>query len=77
MLLSAISMAIQCFVIGFVLPYRARMQLFTQRFLDTHFGEEYFKVTKGKISKGGYPDMGSGRYSEKLSYEEWLYFNNA
>jgi hypothetical protein len=26
--------------------------------------------------KGGYPDMGSGRYSAKLSDEEWIKFNN-
>jgi hypothetical protein len=24
-----------------------------------------------------YPDMGNGRYSEKLSYKEWFEFNNA
>ena len=29
------------------------------------------------ITKGGLPDMGSGRYSEKLSYKEWLQFNNS
>lgn len=27
--------------------------------------------------KGGYPDMGCGRYAAKLSDEDWLLFNNA
>jgi glutathione S-transferase len=25
----------------------------------------------------GYPDMGSGRYTDRLTYEEWFHFNNA
>ena len=29
------------------------------------------------MSAGGYPDMGCGRYSSKLSYADWLYFNKA
>jgi uncharacterized membrane protein YecN with MAPEG domain len=31
----------------------------------------------GDIQKGGYPDMGSGRYSAELSYGDWFRFNNA
>ena len=27
--------------------------------------------------KSGYPDCGSGRYSDKLTYEEWVNFNKA
>ena len=26
---------------------------------------------------GGFPDCGDGRYSEKLSYKDWIEFNNA
>jgi hypothetical protein len=26
--------------------------------------------------KGGYPDMGNGRYAAKLSDDDWLKFNN-
>lgn len=30
-----------------------------------------------KLPQGGYPDMGNGRYSDLLSYDKWLLFNNA
>lgn len=29
-----------------------------------------------KLPKEGYPDMGSGRFAEKLSYKDWYIFNN-
>ena len=32
---------------------------------------------KTKIGQGGYPDMGSGRYSEALSYKDWYLYNNS
>jgi hypothetical protein len=30
-----------------------------------------------RIARGGYPDTGNGRYSQALSYKDWLQFNNA
>jgi hypothetical protein len=30
-----------------------------------------------EVPKAGYPDMGGGRYSEKLSYKEWFEFGVA
>jgi hypothetical protein len=42
-----------------------------------NFGEEHKLVTGLDIEKGGYPDMGNGRYSAKLPYQEWYRFNNA
>ncbi len=29
------------------------------------------------MPKGGYPDMGNGRYSDKLTYKQWFEFNVA
>lgn len=41
-----------------------RFKVFNAKFLRTHFGEEYKKVTGNDIGKtAGYPDMGNGRYS--------------
>ncbi|CDW75969.1 UNKNOWN [Stylonychia lemnae] len=40
---------------------------------DEH--EKFFPGTQ--INKEGYPDMGNGRYSQKLSYKDWYNFNNA
>ena len=42
--------------------------------------ERCFPNAQGKakeLPKGGYPDMGSGRYSERLSYKDWYLFNVA
>ena len=45
--------------------------------MRTNFGEEHRNATGNEITVGGYPDMGSGRYSSKLTYEQWYKFNNA
>ena len=29
------------------------------------------------LATGGFPDCGEGRYAEKLSYPDWIKFNNA
>lgn len=39
--------------------------------------EDHKKATgEQKLPQGGYPDCGSGRFSNLLSYEGWLVFNN-
>jgi len=45
--------------------------------MNQHFGVEHKQLFGKEIEKGGYPDMGNGRYSQKLSYEQWYKFNNA
>lgn len=39
--------------------------------------EEHKKGFGGSIHPNGYPDLGNGRYSAELPYENWLVFNNA
>jgi hypothetical protein len=48
-----------------------RRKLFSAEFFAKHF------PTLKPLPKGGYPDMGNGRFSAKLSDEEWLKFNYA
>jgi glutathione S-transferase len=45
--------------------------------MSQHFGTEHKQIFGKDIEKGGYPDMGSGRYASKLTYEQWYKFNNA
>lgn len=45
--------------------------------MKINFGTEHKNSTGLDIEKGGYPDMGNGRYSSRLSYEQWYRFNNA
>ena len=41
--------------------------------------DEIHKQATGdeKAPKNGYPDMGNGRFSADLSYDQWFLFNNA
>lgn len=50
-----------------------------------HFSEEYMRrfnnIHESEVGilnapKGGYPDMGNGRYAADWSYKEWFIFNN-
>ena len=41
------------------------------------FKESFPEISDTKPTKLGFPDIGSGRHSEKLSYKSWVEFNNA
>lgn len=73
--LSAIS--IHYFIVGFFMALPARSKIFNKEYLQKNFGEIHSSEVGGEIAGGGYPDMGSGRYAEKLSYGDWFRFNNA
>jgi len=69
--------AFEILLIGFFIPGKLRGELFNEEFMKKYFGEEHKNATGKEIEKGGYPDMGNGKYSAKLSYEDWYKFNNA
>ena len=75
-IIAGVLIGLEIILIGFVIPGGAR-KVFTKEFMEEHFGEEHKNATGKEIEKGGAPDMGSGRYSQKLSYKEWYDFNNA
>ena len=55
-----------------------RSKLFTQEFMDENFKAEH--ETSGltdPLKKGGYPDVGSGRYTMATGYKGWYDFNIA
>jgi len=56
----------------------ARSKLFNIDFLEKNFGEEHRAAfgPNSSLTKGGYPDQGDGRYSKKLSFEDWFFFNS-
>jgi len=62
---------------GFFVAYRVRMQIFKQDFMEDGFQEQHLEATGDNIYPKGYPDMGDGRYAERLSYFDWLKFNRA
>lgn len=59
----AAMMAVQVLLQGFSIG-SIRRKLFTEEFFKKNFPNH-------KYAKGGYPDMGNGRYSAKLSIEDW------
>lgn len=65
-------LALEVICIGFLYPGRLRSKVFSKDFLAKNFGEEHKKTIGSEIPAGGYPDMGSGVYSQKLSYKEWF-----
>ena len=54
-----------------------RKRHFSKEFLNEHFGEEHKKAFGTEIKGGGYPDHGTGKYSEKMPYKAWVEFCNA
>ena len=59
----------------FVSPVRRRV--FTKEFLEKNFGHIHRKEIGGEVPRGGYPDHGDGRYSQALSYKDWLDLSSA
>ena len=43
--------------------------------MEKYFQAEHKKATGYDITANGYPDMGNGLYSQKLSYKDWYDFN--
>eukprot|EP01017_Pseudomicrothorax_dubius_P036065 TRINITY_DN512_c0_g1_i1.p1 TRINITY_DN512_c0_g1~~TRINITY_DN512_c0_g1_i1.p1 ORF type:complete len:176 (-),score=32.91 TRINITY_DN512_c0_g1_i1:160-687(-) len=76
-LLTVVFQAFEVLIIGFAVPGRARSKVFNKNFLEVHFGDEHRREFGVPPPRGGYPDMGTGRYSDKLPYAEWVYFNKA
>ena len=78
-LLMAFWIAFQCYMTGFVVVEYKRAKTYTQEFLDKNFLEEHQKAfpNEKKVPKFGYPDMGNGWYSQKLTYKQWFEFNLA
>ena len=58
-----------------------RGETFGRNFIDVereYKGTHEKEVGKDiKMSKFGYPDMGNNRYSDVLSYKDWIKINNA
>lgn len=77
-IISCALIAFEIMLIGFFVVGRARSRVFTKQFLKDNFDEEHRSYTHADIENtNGYPDMGNGRYSARLSYLDWLDFNKA
>eukprot|EP00011_Vannellida_sp_DIVA3-517-6-12_P009946 CAMPEP_0114607786 /NCGR_PEP_ID=MMETSP0168-20121206/2243_1 /TAXON_ID=95228 ORGANISM="Vannella sp., Strain DIVA3 517/6/12" /NCGR_SAMPLE_ID=MMETSP0168 /ASSEMBLY_ACC=CAM_ASM_000044 /LENGTH=181 /DNA_ID=CAMNT_0001818665 /DNA_START=210 /DNA_END=755 /DNA_ORIENTATION=+ len=67
----ACSIGLQVVLQGFAIGGQRR-RLFNKEFFKKNFP----KMNESDYPKGGYPDMGSGIFAQKLSYEDWVTFNN-
>ncbi len=54
---------------------RQRNTYFSEEYMR-RFEEEHEREVGGKLPKGGYPDMGNGRYTIDWTYDQWFIFNN-
>ncbi|KRX05346.1 hypothetical protein PPERSA_00647 [Pseudocohnilembus persalinus] len=76
-LIAATALGLECHLTGFI-GMKTRQRVFNKEFMEKNF-EEIHKKEIGqdeKIPSLGYPDMGNGFYSQKLSYKDWYDFNN-
>lgn len=75
-LLATSVICLECFAIGGSFTIPARFKSFTRDFME-QFKKEHENAFPGtEPSVGGWPDAGEGRYSDKLSYKQWVKFNN-
>lgn len=76
-LFASVALAFQCYLVGFTVAQYKRKKLFNKEFMAKHFGDDHKKEFGCSAPDQGYPDHGSGRYSDKLSYRQWYELNNA
>ena len=70
-------LSLQCYFTGFILVEYKRAKTYTTEYLNKNYLEEHKKAIPKdtKVPKFGYPDMGNGYYSSKLTYKQWFDFN--
>ncbi len=77
-ILACIALCLECVLVSIVVVVPARKRYFYSDFMKANFAKEHEENFPGqKLSPLGFPDTGSGRYSDKLSYKDWVSFNNA
>eukprot|EP01017_Pseudomicrothorax_dubius_P010231 TRINITY_DN13623_c0_g1_i1.p1 TRINITY_DN13623_c0_g1~~TRINITY_DN13623_c0_g1_i1.p1 ORF type:complete len:149 (+),score=29.68 TRINITY_DN13623_c0_g1_i1:138-584(+) len=75
-MMAAAALALECYIHAPIVV-RFRLRVFNKKFMQENFGEEHSKELKTALPDAGFPDMGNGRYSAKLSYKDWFQFNVA
>eukprot|EP00330_Aristerostoma_sp_ATCC50986_P006957 CAMPEP_0114581532 /NCGR_PEP_ID=MMETSP0125-20121206/5633_1 /TAXON_ID=485358 ORGANISM="Aristerostoma sp., Strain ATCC 50986" /NCGR_SAMPLE_ID=MMETSP0125 /ASSEMBLY_ACC=CAM_ASM_000245 /LENGTH=173 /DNA_ID=CAMNT_0001773819 /DNA_START=86 /DNA_END=607 /DNA_ORIENTATION=+ len=76
-ILAASTIGLECYLTGFSIGMGARQRYFTKEFMQENFGELHKKEFGTDAPSLGYPDSGSGFYSQKLPYKAWFELNNA
>ena len=69
-ILSAVILCVECYLLGFIAVAPVRGKFMTKEFLEENFKDEHEKAFPGKaLAPGGFPDCGEGRYAQKLPYD--------
>ena len=76
--LACIALCLECVLVSAMIVVPARKKYFPNEFMKKNFAEIHKENYPGHRAQPlGFPDVGSGIYSDKLSYKEWFLFNNA
>ena len=79
--LACLTLCLETFVISVAVVVFSRINHFNGKFMKETFGsifsESFPDIKDNRPTKLGFPDIGSGRHSEKLTYKSWVEFNNA
>ena len=76
-LIISTAIGLECYATGFLISQNSRRKHFNKKYLEENFKEQHEKAFKNKLPSLGYPDMGNGYFSSKLSYKNWFEFNSA
>ena len=74
-------LAMECLVLGFMVPGRARKKVYKDPLVENRIEELHAKQMGRALHnvRGGHPDSGNGRFSTRrmISYAQWLQINTA
>jgi len=76
-LLASTAIISQYFVTPLIVIGPVRKRIFNKDYLNKNFGQVHRKEIGGDVPVLGYPDLGNGRFSQLLSYKDWMALNSA
>ena len=76
--LACVLLCIECIAVTVLVVVPARKKIFNNDHMKEKFAKEHAAAFPGQRAPFmGFPDIGSGRYADSLSYKDWVTFNNA
>ena len=61
----------QCFMFGFIFITPKRVKAFNKEYMQLNYGDVHANELGVPIDPVGYPDPGSGKYTEAMSLKQW------
>ena len=72
-----ILISFECVILTYITAGGARKRNFSNEYLTEHFLDTFKSELNKEPDAGGFPDIGDGRISKKLSFAQWYDFSNS